>query len=183
VLTICARGVVARLQDVINNLTSSRPPAFHSTTENRSGGPKVDTLVIPVAPDALDKDDYPDVPYWIESDWTSYCERQRDRAKPISRLGFLTDEDGNALSESRVKEITSYAKQSWNELYRHRLDPISWTKKTQSTATFFSHMMKVDIPEFCLGDGNWKVERFAIIKYPDWCRDVRESGRLTRACI
>jgi hypothetical protein len=41
-------------------------------------------------------------------------------------------------------------------------------------------MMKAKFPEFCLCDGNWKAERFAIIKYPDWCRDTRGSGRLTR---
>jgi hypothetical protein len=181
-LTICTRGVVTRLQDIINNLTSSRPPAsaVQPMTENHSSGPQVETLIIPVAPEALDEANYPDIPYWNESNWTSYTERQRDHAKPISRLGFLTDEDGKALGESRIKEITSSAKQAWNELYRHRLDPVSWTKKTPKVATFFTHMMKVDFPEFCFCDGNWKVERFAIIKYPDWCRDVRESGRLTR---
>jgi hypothetical protein len=41
--------------------------------------------------------------------------------------------------------------------------------------------MKTDFPEFGYCEGDWKVERFAIIKYPDWCRDARETGQLTRA--
>lgn len=39
--------------------------------------------------------------------------------------------------------------------------------------------MKTRFDEFRYGDGDWKVERFAIIKYPNWCHDVREPGRLT----
>ncbi|KAH9990113.1 hypothetical protein BJV77DRAFT_1069130 [Russula vinacea] len=75
----------------------------------------------------------------------------------------------------------SHAKHAWNELYRLRLDPASWTKKTLRAASYFSHIMKTDFPEFGYCEGDWKVERFAIIKYPDWCRDARETGQLTRA--
>lgn len=182
-LTICTRNIVTQLKDVINSLTSSRPPAVSSMAENGSVGPKIETLIIPVAPETLYEADYPDVPYWNESDWTNHVERQRNLGRPISKLGFLTDEDGKLIVESRIKEVASHAKQAWNELYRHRLDPSSWMKKTPSAASFFAHMMKVEFPEFCFCDGNWKVERFAIIKYPDWCRDVRESGRLTRVRI
>lgn len=179
-LTICTRNIVTRLQDIINNLTSSQPSTVPPKTEITSAGPNIDTLVIPPAPEILNEADYPDVPYWNESDWTNYSERQRDRGKPVSRLAFLTDEDGGLITESRIKEIVSYAKQAWNGLFCHRLDPSSWTKKTPSVAKFFWHMIKLEYPEFCYCDGNWKVEHFAIIKYPDWCRDAREPGNLTR---
>jgi hypothetical protein len=179
-LTICTRNIVARLQDVINVLTSSRPPTFPATIETASSSRKIESLVIPPAPEMLDEDDYSNVPYWHESDWSNHCERQRDRGRSVPKLGFLTDDDGSPVVESRIKDFMSHAKQAWNELYRHRLDPASWTKKTPSAATFFAHMMKEKFSEFCYGAGNWKVERFAIIKYPDWCRDARESGRLTR---
>ncbi len=74
----------------------------------------------------------------------------------------------------------SIAKQAWNELYRLRLDPRSWTKKTPKAASYLAYIMKTNFDEFRYCDGDWKVERFAIIKYPDWCRDARESGHLIR---
>ena len=73
----------------------------------------------------------------------------------------------------------SAAKQAWNELYRLWLDPSLWTKKTWKAATYFAHIMKTGFEEFQYCDGDWKVEWFAIIKYPDWCHDAREPGHLT----
>lgn len=177
---ICAHitlsNLVIQLQDVINRLTSSQPSASFAPSEV-----KPEALVIPDAPESLDEEDYPDVPYWQESDWTTHCERQKDCGKTTSKLGFLTDDDGNPLPESRIKKFMSNAKLAWNELYRHRLDPSSWTKKTPRAASYFAHIMKTSFPEFRYCEGDWKIERFAIIKYPDWCRDARETGHLTRA--
>lgn len=150
-----------------------------SETTSRHGDPEA--LAVPDAPEALDKEDYPNVPYWRESDWTAHCERQKDQGKTMPKLGFLTSDDGSPLAESRIKRFMSHAKLTWNELYRHRLDPISWTKKTPKAAFYFMHIMKRSFPEFCYCDGDWKIERFAIIKYPDWCRDARDTGHLTRA--
>ncbi|KAH9009162.1 hypothetical protein EDB85DRAFT_2163188 [Lactarius pseudohatsudake] len=173
-----AKNTATRLQDVINTLAASR--TMPATPQNIPRDAKPETLNIADALEMLEEDDYPDVPYWHESDWADYCERQKDRGKSIHKLGFLTNKDGDPVVESRVREFMTYAKRSWNELYRHRLDPPSWTKKTLAPATFFAHEMKVQFSEFRYCDGNWKAERFAIIKYPDWCRDARESGRLTR---
>lgn len=177
-LTSCARNIVTRLQDVINRLTSS------FSTPGPAAPPTIPTsLIAPDAPEALDEEDYPDVPYWRESDWMNHAEQQKERGRIVSKLGFLTGEDGSSVTEFRIKQFMSHAKHVWNELYRSRHDPCSWTKKTQSTAAYFENDMKVKFQEFRFCEGNWKVERFAIIKYPDWCRDARESGRLTRACI
>jgi hypothetical protein len=151
-----------------------------SETSARDG--PVDTLVIPDVPAALERDDYPDVPFWHDSVWAKHGDQQKDRGKVISKLSFLTDKGGCPVSESRIKEFTAHAKQAWNELYRHRLDPTSWTKKTPTASSFFAHEMKAKFQELTYCDGNWKVERFAIIKYPDWCRDAREPGHLLCAC-
>lgn len=168
-----------RLQGVIDKLASSQrqmtPAPIPAPSEENP-----DTLVIPNAPQPLDEDDYPNVPFWHEEDWIKHTERQKDGGKVISRLGFLTDDSGNPMSESQIKIFTSTAKQLWNELYRHRLDPNSWTKKTPKAATYLASVLKNRFAEFCYCSGDWKVERFAVIKYPDWCRDARESGRLIR---
>ncbi|KAH9051260.1 hypothetical protein EDB87DRAFT_1695353 [Lactarius vividus] len=159
---------------------SSRAMPVTPQTITRDSDAKLETLIIPNVPNILEEDDFPDVPFWCESDWANHSERQKDRGKPIHKLGFLTDKEGDPVAESRIKDFMSHAKLAWNELYRHCLDPVSWTKKTLASATFFAHEMKIKFPEFCYCDGNWKAEQFAITKYPDWCRDVRELGRLTR---
>ena len=168
-------------------MTSRLPPAEAvPTAVDSETGPsnrKAGVLNISEAPEILDESDYPQVSYWYESNWMENNERQKDCRKSVSKLGFLTDQNGNPVTESRIKEFTSQARQLWTELYRHRLDPTSWTKKTLTAASYFAHEMKGRFSEFRYCDGNWKVERFAIIKYPDWCRDGRDTGRLTRALI
>ncbi|KAF8220526.1 hypothetical protein L208DRAFT_1382621 [Tricholoma matsutake] len=133
-------------------------------------------LVVPDGPEVLDQEDYPDVPCWQEADWTAHCERQKDCGKTMPKLSFLTDEDGTLLTDSQIKKFMASAKIAWNELYHHRLDPTSWTKKTQQATSYFMQMMKLSFPEFCYCEEDWKIERFAIIKYPDWCRDMWDPG-------
>ncbi|KAH9161164.1 hypothetical protein EDB89DRAFT_1914071 [Lactarius sanguifluus] len=154
-----------------------------ATPQNNTRDAKPETIDIADAPELLKEDDYPDIPYWHESVWTDYCEWQKDRGNSVHKLGFLTNKDGDPIVESRVKEFMTHAKQSWSELYRHRLDLLSWTKKTLPAGSFFTHEMKVQFSEFHYCGGNWKAERFAIIKYPDWCQDARESGCLTHALL
>src|ERR1700761_1849686 len=154
-------------------------PMASQTTGTRDG--QFDTLLIPDAPENLEEDDCPDVPYWEESAWAKYVDQQKDRGQVVSKLGFLTDKDGRAVSESRIREMTSHAKQAWAELYYHRFDPGTWTKKTPIVTKYFVHSMKDKFHEFRYCNGDWKVERFAIVKYPDWCK-VRSTGCLVRAC-
>jgi hypothetical protein len=86
---------------------------------------KSDSLDVPDSVPPLDQGNYPYARYWHEDEWVKYTERQRDRGQVPQRLGFLTDEEGSPISESRIKVFMSTAKQAWNELYRLRLDPRS----------------------------------------------------------
>jgi hypothetical protein len=167
---------------VINRLTSpSQRPHTLSMSDTAPNQEKSDTLTVPDRPQPLDEEDYLGVLYWQEELWVKHTEEQRERGQNPSRLGFLTDDDGNPVTEPRIKMFMSTAKQAWNELYRLRLDPISWTKKTPKAASYLAYVLKTNFDEFRYCDGDWKVERFAIVKYPDWCRDAREPGRLTCA--
>ena len=91
---------------------------------------KPETLVVPHAPEPLDEENYPLVPYWQEADWMTHCEHQKDHGKTTPKLGFLTDDDGNPLMESTIKKFMFHAKLAWNELYCHWLNSRSWIKKT-----------------------------------------------------
>jgi hypothetical protein len=165
-----------------NNIGSSQRPHSHvpSMSDTAPGHGAPECLVVPDGPEPLDKEDHLEVQYWYDEDWINYAERQKDCGQVVPRLGFLTGDDGNPVTESRIKAFMSAAKLAWNELYRHRLDPVSWTKKTPKAASYLAYILKSRFAEFRYCDGDWKVERFAVVKYPDWCRDARESGRLTR---
>jgi len=173
------RNLVAQLQDVITKLTLSRHhqvPSMHDAAPDQDKSESLDT---PDPPEQLDRKDYLYIRFWHDEDWVKYTERQRDRGQISPRLRFLTDEEGNPVPESQIKMFMSTAKQAWSELYRLRLDPSLWTKKTLKAASYLTYIMKMKFNEFRYCDGDWKVERFAIIKYPDWCCDARDSGRLT----
>ena len=173
------RTLVAQLQHVIDKLTSPQQ-AQAQVADMAPDQEKPDSLDVPDPLQPLVQEDYPYIRYWREEDWVKCTERLRDHGQASSKLGFLTDEDGTPVPESRIKTFMSVAKQAWNELYRLRLDPRSWTKKTPKAASYLAYIMKTSFNEFRYCDGDWKVERFAIIKYPDWCRDARDSGRLIR---
>lgn len=107
------------------------PTSLHTPSKENP-----EALVVPEAPEPLNEEDYPDVQFWHDENWIKYTERQKDLGELFPRLGFLTDRDGNLVTDSRIKAFTSTAKQAWNELYCHRLDPNSWTKKTPKAASY-----------------------------------------------
>jgi len=174
-------NVSAQLNNVINILaahgfsTPSQPTTRHTANQN-----EVTALAIPEEPEAYDHDDYPDVSFWHETDWNAHSDKQRDAGNTVNKLSFLIDEDGNPVPEKRSKEMTEHAKQAWTQLYYHRLDPLSWKKKTEDARCYFSATMRAKFSEFRYCDGNWKLERFATVKYPDWTRNTREKGGLSR---
>jgi len=174
------RTLITQLQDIINRLTSPQHPQVLSIPDTAPDQEKSDGLdVTPDLPQPLEQKDYPHIHYWCEGDWIKYTNQEHELGQTPPRLGFLTDEDGSPVPESRIRAFMSAAKQAWNELYHIRLDPSLWTKKTPKAASYLVYIMKTGFDEFQYCDGDWKVKRFAIIKYPDWCCDARELGHLT----
>ncbi|KAG6884659.1 hypothetical protein C0992_005942, partial [Termitomyces sp. T32_za158] len=122
------------------------------------------------------RDDYPDVPFWEESEWIAYMDRQKKSNKPIDKLGFLTDAGGNGVDKYRVGQMTERAKTLWNGFAEKSLQPSTWKKKTYSVRGYFNDHMMADFPEFSLADGYWKLERFATLRYPDWTKANARSS-------
>jgi hypothetical protein len=125
-------------------------------------------------------DDFPDVSFWKFSDWTKHREEHENGGESVGKLDFLTDENGEVCTKERKKDFSRYAYELWNQLYLHRLDPISWTKRVPSASTYYYEGMKSRFIEFCYCEGDWKAEHFAIARYPDWANNQRDSGKLTR---
>jgi uncharacterized protein YneF (UPF0154 family) len=112
--------------------------------------------------------------YWHEVDWILHGEKQWD-SDTDSKLDFLTDHNGQTLSEKHIEVIMDSARQTWTQLHSHLLDPKSW-KKAEEAKQYFNTVMKAEFPEFRYCEGDWKIEWFAAIKYPDWCRHTWDKG-------
>ncbi|KAF8058215.1 hypothetical protein FPV67DRAFT_1676467 [Lyophyllum atratum] len=134
-------------------------------------------LSTPKLPRHKDRDVVPEVPWYAEDEWVEYIEKQRKRGKGYDKLGFLVDEDGEVVSKSRLKEMSKAVKMLWNQLRANNppMHPPTWAKKTTKAKEYVFYHMLTDFPEFLLGDGHWKLERFATIRYPDWTTSIKEE--------
>ncbi|KDR76789.1 hypothetical protein GALMADRAFT_139667 [Galerina marginata CBS 339.88] len=171
-----ARILVELLKEKTKTVAPSDPAPPPSTL----GQPANHKFTIPDSPPLYDEDDFEDVKFWTRREWNTFVDKQREKGISTPKLGFLCHEDGKVLSDARFAAIGKYALEIWVELYRERQDPDTWKNKTETATTYFSNSMRHKFEEFRYCDNDWKVEAYATIRYPDFARYPRASGRLTR---
>ncbi|KAF8962357.1 hypothetical protein BDZ97DRAFT_1825778 [Flammula alnicola] len=137
------------------------------------------TLVIPDSPPPCDRTDFPDVRFWNRKEWSAYIQKQQANGSLLKKLRFVTQEDGDMVSEERLSAMSKEAKSLWATLYLKRLDPNNWGIKTTMASDFFSNSMRIKFPEFRWCENDWKIEAFATIRYSEW-KPIRDSGMLSR---
>jgi len=101
--------------------------------------PREETLThisinVPPSPAACIKEDYEQVTYWTLGKWKDFKTKNPDHGK----LDFLTDDYGEKVIESRLKEMSVEAHVLFNELYRYCHDPFTWSTGTAIASSFFS---------------------------------------------
>lgn len=139
-------------------------------------------LIIPEAPIPCDRSDFLDVGWWTRKDWVSFVEKQRVNGSGFRKLQFITDEDGTMVSNEWLAAISKEARLLWVSLYKKRQDPKQWGMKSKFASDYFSNSMRIKFEEFQWCEGDWKIEAFATIRYPDWISS-RDGGTLTRLHI
>ena len=167
---------------VLEQPTKSRRDYSSHDSESQNRPTTIDLGIIPT-PATLKQDDYPDVPYWKKQDWDTFVERRKLANKNPPWNAFLTDQHGDVLSKQRYNELWADAKLAFNSLYYRRVDPTSWSKKTDLAATYFYNTITAKYPEFRLCEGNWKIHLWTTERYPDWVKNVRKAGGLQRMYI
>ncbi len=99
--------------------------------------------------------------------------QNRDKAKkePTHNFHFLTNARGDVVSDSRISQFRSTSRSYWNGLKMNKNAPRTWKNKNTTAIQdgYYEHM-KMKYPEFTLADGDWKIELFAILTYPQWYR-------------
>jgi hypothetical protein len=81
------RNTVTRLQNVVDGLPASRTTPMPLASKTGPRDRPIDALVIPGVTEALEEDEYPNVPYSHDSVWARHGDRQKDRGKTVSKLG------------------------------------------------------------------------------------------------
>lgn len=153
-----------------------RLPSHVSQTSSSSSA--TITITIPDSPPPCSPKDFPDVTFWTRDAWNQFERRERAKGRTAPKLGFLTQPNGDPTSSSRISTMGKEAHEIWNTLYREREDPEVWGAKTKIASEYFSNSMRNKFPEFRWCEGDWKVEAFGTIRFPDWCRYTRSSGHL-----
>ena len=140
--------------------------------------PKSNTypFAVPSSPAECERDDFEDVKFWTVGEWNEFKAKNPDCGK----LEFLTDDSGSKINKDRIKEMSTEARVLFNELYRYRHDPATWSTRTAMASAFFSNTMRQKFSEFRWCEGDWKVHAFATARYPNWVADARDRGRLQR---
>ncbi|KAF8522463.1 hypothetical protein BU17DRAFT_64389 [Hysterangium stoloniferum] len=159
------RDLVATLK-----LMLQTQPAAASTQAKTSG-----KLTIPPSPANSSRVEFPDVKFWTRSDWQQFTKDCIERGRDFKKLGFLTNEEGQALGDTRISVMTDYAKQLWNSLRTEKEDPESWGGRNAFASEYFCNHMCTKFPEFQWCEGDWKVQAFATVGYPDWVGQARKS--------
>jgi hypothetical protein len=161
----------------LKSLLRIQPTSTSAQTQQDNSSSR---LVVPSSPPDCDRMNFENVEFWTRGDWLRHQKDCEDRDKDYSKLSFLTDEDGEPLSDDRIDAMTKYARLLWNSLFREREDPNTWGVRSMLASAYFSNNMRAKYPEFQWCEGDWKVHAFATIRFPDWSQDVRRKGRLTR---
>ncbi|KAJ3745940.1 hypothetical protein EV360DRAFT_90042 [Lentinula raphanica] len=163
-------NTINSLQAVITSLSSSaaRPASQTPAPETTSSSSSSSLPSLPI-PAPLEKDEYPDVTFWEESDWNQHKSRNH---KP-STFGYLMDADGNTTTDARLSEMSAAARGLFIQLYYARKDPDTWSKRSDEVQRYFDSNMKTNFPEFCYCSGNWKLRLFGTIKFAEWSKNNR----------
>ena len=147
--------------------------------------PSSNKITIPPPTTALKRKDYPDVKYWLESEYraaiaesggdTDAISAKRRPGRPTREDGptvrlYLEDEYGNPMSAERLTLAGDKFKSLANALLVAGMAPPSWKKQTQDAYNLMHREMKAEFIEFALCEGDWKAEMYFTIEYPRWSR-------------
>ncbi len=84
---------------------------------------------------------------------------------------FLTDGQGNELSEDTIHGIEITAKACWIQMAHANYAPYHWQNVAQVPADYFCNTMQAAHPEFSYADGPWKCRAYGILHYSSWRAD------------
>ncbi|KAF8480702.1 hypothetical protein JB92DRAFT_3133028 [Gautieria morchelliformis] len=134
----------------------------------------------------LNRSDYPNVPYWTRSDWDLRANSSvgmpeddtnaNNDSLPCKSMAFITTQDGAPTTNAQAKAIRKTERHVWSELVKTHTDPVSWAKAPISTLDFYRDEMYKHHPDLQLCEGHWKADLLAILDYPSWHRNPKNSS-------
>ena len=128
-------------------------------------------LSIPTPPPPLERNDFPDIPFWTTKEWNTYKTIRQRRNETIRKLAFITTSNGGPVTNEYLEQMSEAARRLFIELHNCGLAPLTWKVKSPKISDFFINTIVLDFPKlrWCEG-GRWKAEAFAVTRYPDCSR-------------
>ncbi|KAJ8694459.1 hypothetical protein PTI98_007124 [Pleurotus ostreatus] len=86
---------------------------------------------------------------------------------------------GRPVSDSQRSAFSQTVYGLFNELHSAGLDPPTWSKRQATAGEYVCQQLLKQHREFhYCEDGKYKASLYASIKFPDWNRDSRQTGKL-----
>ncbi|KAJ7156578.1 hypothetical protein C8R43DRAFT_949424 [Mycena crocata] len=123
----------------------------------------------------LDREDFPDVPYWTDKEYLDEFNHRKSAKGPNenenTQLWFLTTEDGTPVTGAYGKDVGAHARSIWVFLYRKGLAPPTWGEAPSNVLGYFARGMETKYTEFRLCEHSCKALRLAKLIYSGWRGD------------
>ena len=87
-----------------------------------------------------------------------------------SKMAYLEDENGEAVSSRTIKAIRRVLCGGWSELVNRKIAPQSWGKLSASGRQLIHSFMENEFPLFKFAKNGWKLDHLATSTYPAWRR-------------
>jgi len=110
--------------------------------------PPASRLIILDSPPPCYQEDYEDVQFWTQAEWTQYEHKKREKGDRFHKLRFISQENGSMVDNARLSAIGKEATELWNTLYHTCDDPPSWKSKTKIASEYFSNSMPSNSKNF-----------------------------------
>ncbi|KAF9537407.1 hypothetical protein CPC08DRAFT_771304 [Agrocybe pediades] len=159
--------------------SASLPGASPELAPN-DGAQSTNELPQPPALPALCEEDYPDVLNWYKSQYKDAKKLGGEKGVALGKFSFLVDRDGNELGHNVKKKISAFFKTLCNTLFYYRENLVTWMAKTARASTYVRNSLCSEFKIFRYGEGCWKADQYAMLKYPDWVANTGNAGILQR---
>ncbi|KJA14045.1 hypothetical protein HYPSUDRAFT_209029 [Hypholoma sublateritium FD-334 SS-4] len=126
---------------------------------------------------SLCKDDYPQIKFWKDTDWKTYCrEMLATSANQVIVSNYMETEDGHTVSDARAKEIREVAHALWFEIIYKGRAPIKWGEAAADVKEFYCAGMEEKCPEMRYCNNNWKAQHLATKNYSSFYNNHGHKG-------
>lgn len=165
-------GAVPSLLNVANPLAQSIPLSTQGGGLGLGGLGGNEHKVKPLC-----QDDYPQIKFWNEDDWKTYCKMMKASSADRGIVSdYMESEDGQAVSAGRAREIREVAFTLWYEMLDKGRAPSKWSEAAADVRKFYYAGLEEKCPEMRYCHNSWKAHHLATKNYSSFYSNHGHKG-------